>query len=65
MLQEVIEPGTEREEVRPDAANGYVFDVIPAMTMCRSTMCGSERPDMGGEEMTGRLMVLLLRPSGS
>ncbi|GAA2533866.1 MULTISPECIES: TetR/AcrR family transcriptional regulator [Streptomyces] len=65
MLREVIERGIERGEVRPDAANAYVFDVIPAMMMYRSKMCGSEWTDADLEEMIDRLMVPLLRPSGS
>ncbi len=31
--------------MRPDAANGYVFDAIPAMMMYRSKMCASEWKD--------------------
>ncbi|MEW1870745.1 TetR/AcrR family transcriptional regulator [Streptomyces caelestis] len=65
MLRAVIERGIERGEVRADAANGYVFDAIPAMMMYRSKMCGSEWPDADLEEMIDRLMVPLLRPAGS
>ncbi len=36
LLREVIARGIERGEVRADAANGYVFDAIPAMMMYRS-----------------------------
>ncbi|MFD8523716.1 TetR/AcrR family transcriptional regulator [Streptomyces capillispiralis] len=61
MLREVIERGIERGEVRPDAANGYVFDAIPAMMMYRSKVCGSEWPDVDVEEMIDQLMVPLLR----
>ena len=65
MLREVIERGIERGEVRPDAANGYVFDSIPAMMMYRSKMCGSEWPDVDLEQMIDQLMVPLLRPHPS
>ncbi|CAL9604365.1 putative HTH-type transcriptional regulator [Streptomyces sp. enrichment culture] len=65
MLREVVERGIERGDVRPDAANGYVFDAIPAMMMYRSKMCGSEWGDADLEEMIDQLMVPLLRPSGS
>ncbi|MET7293764.1 TetR/AcrR family transcriptional regulator [Streptomyces griseoloalbus] len=65
MLREVIERGIERGEVRADAANGYVFDAIPAMMMYRSKMCGSEWLDVDLEEMIDQLMVPLLRQSGS
>ncbi|MFE9771599.1 TetR/AcrR family transcriptional regulator [Streptomyces sp. NPDC005931] len=64
-LREVIERGIERGEVRSDAANAYVYDVIPAMMMYRSKMCGSEWPDVDLEEMIDQLMVPLLRPGGS
>ena len=42
LLREVITSGMERAEVRPDAANGYVFDAVPAMMMYLSKMCMSE-----------------------
>ncbi|MEE1760704.1 MULTISPECIES: TetR/AcrR family transcriptional regulator [unclassified Streptomyces] len=61
LLREVVERGIRRGEVRPDAANGYVFDAIPAMMMYRSKMCGSEWSEREIEEMIDRLMVPLLR----
>jgi hypothetical protein len=64
-LREVIERGIQRGEVRSDAANGYVFDAIPAMMMYRSKMCGCEWNDHEIEEMIDHLMVPLLRPSGA
>ncbi|MBJ6643418.1 TetR/AcrR family transcriptional regulator [Streptomyces sp. BSE7-9] len=65
MLREVVERGIERGEVRPDAANGYVFDAIPAMMMYRSKMCGSEWSDVDLEQMIDQLMVPLLRRHAS
>ncbi|MEG3631538.1 TetR/AcrR family transcriptional regulator [Streptomyces poriticola] len=65
MLREVLARGIARGEVRPDAANDYVFDAIPAMMMYRSKVCGSEWPDSDLEEMIDRLMVPLLRPDGT
>ncbi|MGV4886205.1 TetR/AcrR family transcriptional regulator [Streptomyces viridosporus] len=65
MPREVIELGIERGEARPDAANGYVFDAIPAMMTYRSKVCGSEWTDADLEEMIDRLMVPLLRSGGS
>ncbi|AKZ58559.1 Transcriptional regulator [Streptomyces ambofaciens ATCC 23877] len=62
MLREVISRGIERGEVRRDAANGYVFDAIPAMMMYRSKICGSEWVDREVEELIDQLMVPLLRP---
>jgi AcrR family transcriptional regulator len=62
LLHEVISRGIERGEVRPDAANGYVFDAIPAMMMYRSKMCSSEWNDQDLEEMIDHLMLPLLRP---
>ncbi|WP_079102740.1 TetR/AcrR family transcriptional regulator [Streptomyces sp. TP-A0356] len=62
LLREVIDRGIKRGEVRPDAANGYVFDAIPAMMMYRSKMCGSEWSEQDIEEMIDQLMVPLLRP---
>lgn len=59
-LREVVERGIRRGEVRPDAANGYVFDAIPAMMMYRSKVCGSEWTERDIEEMIDQLMVPLL-----
>lgn len=61
LLREVIHRGMERGEVRPDAANAYVFDAIPAMMMYRSKVCASEWNDGDLEEMIDQLMVPLLR----
>ncbi|WP_416978152.1 TetR/AcrR family transcriptional regulator [Streptomyces sp. T028] len=65
MVHEVIRRGIERGEVRSGAANGYVFDAIPAMMMYRSKMCGSEWSDRDLEEMIDQLMLPLLRPDVS
>ncbi|MFD9432109.1 TetR/AcrR family transcriptional regulator [Streptomyces sp. NPDC060002] len=62
LLHEVVTRGIERGEVRPDAANGYVFDAIPAMMMYRSKMCGCEWNDRELDEMIDGLMLPLLRP---
>ncbi|MFD4523447.1 TetR/AcrR family transcriptional regulator [Streptomyces sp. NPDC058470] len=61
ILREVIHRGIERGEVRPEAANPYVFDAIPAMMMYRSKVCASEWSDRDLEEMVDQLMVPLLR----
>ncbi len=42
LLREAVTPGMERGEVRADAADGYVFDAVPAMMTYRSKMCISE-----------------------
>jgi AcrR family transcriptional regulator len=62
-LGEVVSRGIERGEVRSDAANNYVLDVIPAMMMYRSKMCVSEWSDLELEEMIDQLMLPLLRPT--
>lgn len=64
LLKEVINRGIRRGEVRADAANGYVFDVIPAMMMYRSKVCASEWADQDLEELIDQLMVPLLRRAG-
>jgi AcrR family transcriptional regulator len=61
LLREVIHHGIERGEVRPDAANPYVFDAVPAMMMYRSKVCASEWSDQDLQEMIDQLMVPLLR----
>ncbi|MDP9684506.1 TetR/AcrR family transcriptional regulator [Streptomyces griseoviridis] len=65
LLREVIERGIERNEVRSDAANGCVFDAVPAMMMYRSKVCGCEWSDLEIETMIDQLMVPLLRPHGA
>ncbi|MZF83532.1 hypothetical protein [Streptomyces sp. SID5643] len=42
MLREVVEWGIERDEVRPEAVNGYVSDVMPGLVVYRSKVCGCE-----------------------
>jgi AcrR family transcriptional regulator len=61
LLREVVRRGIERGEVRPDAANSYVFDAVPAMMMYRSKVCASEWSDLDLQEMIDQLMVPLLR----
>ncbi|MER6115129.1 TetR/AcrR family transcriptional regulator [Streptomyces sp. A0642] len=45
LIKEVVSRGIERGEVRSDALCGIAFDVIPAMMMYRSKVCGSEWTD--------------------
>ncbi|MFK4146825.1 TetR/AcrR family transcriptional regulator [Streptomyces sp. NPDC004065] len=65
LIQAVITRGIERGEVRPDAANGHVYDAVPAMLMYRTKMCTSEWSDQELQDMIDQLMVPLLRPYGS
>ncbi|MEU8468873.1 TetR/AcrR family transcriptional regulator [Streptomyces sp. NPDC029006] len=65
LLRTVICRGIQRGEVRMDAANGYVFDAIPAMMMYRTKMCASEWSDQDLGEMVDQLMLPLLRPYGT
>ncbi|MGW3497555.1 TetR/AcrR family transcriptional regulator [Streptomyces sp. NPDC001020] len=62
LLCEVVVRGIERGEVRSDAANGYVFDAIPAMMMYRAKMNDCEWGEQDLEGMIDQLMVPLLRP---
>jgi hypothetical protein len=64
LLRDVITRGIERKEVRAGAANPYVFDVIPAMMMYRTKVCGCEWSEVDIQEMIDQLMVPLLRPDG-
>ncbi|MDG9720206.1 TetR/AcrR family transcriptional regulator [Streptomyces sp. DH24] len=65
LIREIVVRGIERGEVRPDADDSYVLDVIPAMMMYRSKMCSSEWSDRELEELIDRLMLPLLRPAGT
>ncbi|MGW7368205.1 TetR/AcrR family transcriptional regulator [Streptomyces sp. NPDC054841] len=62
LLRQVVRRGIERGDVRSDALDDLVCDVIPAMMMYRSKVCGSEWEDMDIAEMIDRVMVPLLRP---
>ncbi|MGY0019196.1 TetR/AcrR family transcriptional regulator [Streptomyces sp. cg35] len=61
LIKEVVRRGIERGEVRPDAADAAVCDVIPALMMYRSKVCGSEWEEVDLVEMVDQVMVPLLR----
>lgn len=58
----VVRRGVRRGEVRPEADDEYVLDVIPAMMMYRSKICASEWGELELEALVDRLMMPLLRP---
>jgi AcrR family transcriptional regulator len=60
LIGEIVTRGIERGEVRPDAANGYVLDAIPAMMMYRNKISGSEWNDQEVEAMIDGFMLPLL-----
>ncbi|MEU5897188.1 MULTISPECIES: TetR/AcrR family transcriptional regulator [Streptomyces] len=62
LIKEVIRRGVERGEVRSGGVDAYVCDVIPAMFMYRSKVCGSEWTDEEFEALIDRVMVPMLRP---
>lgn len=61
LFREVVSRGVGRGEVRPEAANGMTFDVIPAMMMYRTKVCGSEWPDEEIALMIDTVMMPILR----
>ncbi|WP_455356624.1 TetR/AcrR family transcriptional regulator [Streptomyces sp. SYSU K217416] len=61
LFREVVRRGVERGDVRPDAIGDLVFDVIPAMMMYRSKVCGSEWGDADIAGLIDQVMVPLLR----
>lgn len=61
LLREVVQRGIRRGEVRADATDDLLFDVIPAMMMYRSKMCASEWTDTELASMIDQIMVPLLR----
>ncbi len=61
LFRDVIQRGIARGEVRPDALDDLVLDVIPAMMMYRSKVCGSEWADDEVADVIDRVMVPLLR----
>ncbi|MEV0120336.1 TetR/AcrR family transcriptional regulator [Streptomyces sp. NPDC050703] len=61
LIKEVIRRGIERGEVRSGGTDAFVCDVIPAMLMYRSKVCGSEWTDEEFEGLIDQVMVPLLR----
>jgi AcrR family transcriptional regulator len=61
LFREIVSRGVDRGEVRPDAMSRMVFDVIPAMMMYRTKVCGSEWPDGEIGQMIDQVMVPLIR----
>ncbi|MEV8315713.1 TetR/AcrR family transcriptional regulator [Streptomyces sp. NPDC059900] len=61
LIKEVLHRGVERGEVRADVMDPYVCDVLPAMMMYRSKVCGSEWGDEEVTDLIDRVMVPLLR----
>ncbi len=62
LISDVVRRGIERGDVRSGGGDSYVCDVIPAMLMYRSKVCGSEWLDEEFEDLIDRVMVPLLRP---
>ncbi|MBT2407347.1 MULTISPECIES: TetR/AcrR family transcriptional regulator [unclassified Streptomyces] len=61
LIEELVQRGIRRGDVRPDADSPLVFGVIPAMLMYRAKVCGSEWKDAEIAEMIDQVMVPLLR----
>ncbi|MEU6314834.1 TetR/AcrR family transcriptional regulator [Streptomyces sp. NPDC047014] len=61
LIGELLMRGIRRGDVRPDATGPLVVDVIPAMLMYRSKVCGSEWEDAEIAELIDGVMVPLLR----
>ncbi|MGA4839172.1 TetR/AcrR family transcriptional regulator [Streptomyces sp. G45] len=62
LIRRVMRRGIERGEVRSGATDAYVCDVIPAMMMYRSKVCGSEWSDEEFVALVDQVMMPLLRP---
>ncbi|MFC4467470.1 TetR/AcrR family transcriptional regulator [Streptomyces xiangluensis] len=65
LVEGIIRRGIARGDVRPEAANRYVFDTMPAMMMYRSKVCACEWNERELEAMVDQLMLPLLRPSAA
>ncbi|WP_329613541.1 TetR/AcrR family transcriptional regulator [Streptomyces brevispora] len=61
LIREVVRRGVDRGEVRPDALRGLAFDVIPAMMMYRSKVCGSEWSDGDIAELIDQVAMPFFR----
>lgn len=61
LIREVVSRGVDRGEVRSDALRGLAFDVIPAMMMYRSKVCGSEWTDGDIADLIDQVAVPFFR----
>lgn len=61
LIRQVMRRGMERGEVRSGATDAFVCDVIPAMMMYRSKVCGSEWTDEEFISLIDQVMMPLLR----
>ncbi|MFF8413221.1 TetR/AcrR family transcriptional regulator [Streptomyces omiyaensis] len=61
LFGQVLERGIRRGEVRAAALDDLVLDVIPALMMYRSKVCGSEWADDEIADIIDRIMVPLVR----
>ncbi|WP_406455612.1 TetR/AcrR family transcriptional regulator [Streptomyces sp. NBC_00876] len=61
LIKQVVIRGIERGEVRSDALHGLGFDVIPAMMMYRTKVCGSEWGDEEIAALIDQVAVPLFR----
>ncbi|WP_405862509.1 TetR/AcrR family transcriptional regulator [Streptomyces sp. NBC_00090] len=61
LFRDVLIRGIDRGEVRADAVDGLVLDVIPALMMYRSKVCKSEWTDREIADVIDRVMVPLIR----
>ena len=61
VFRQLVERGIARGDVRADVHGEYVADVIPAMMMYRSKMCGSEWKGADIEELVDQVLMPLLR----
>ncbi|MFD7719347.1 TetR/AcrR family transcriptional regulator [Streptomyces sp. NPDC059814] len=61
LIKEVVRRGVDRGEARPDALCGLAFDVIPAMMMYRSKVCGSEWSDSDIAELIDQVAMPFFR----
>ncbi|WP_326739278.1 TetR/AcrR family transcriptional regulator [Streptomyces sp. NBC_01022] len=61
LIRGVVSRGVDRGEVRADALRGLAFDVIPAMMMYRSKVCGSEWTDEDIADLIDQVAVPFFR----
>ncbi|MDJ0381928.1 TetR/AcrR family transcriptional regulator [Streptomyces sp. G-G2] len=61
LFRDLVQRGISRGDVRPDATGDFVADVIPAIMMYRSKVCGSEWGDPDIRQMIDQVLMPLLR----
>ncbi|MFJ6216288.1 TetR/AcrR family transcriptional regulator [Streptomyces sp. NPDC092296] len=61
-MLEILRRGVARGDVRPDAADPLIADVVPALLLYRSKVCGGELPEGFAERLVDQVLLPMVAP---